>query len=35
LIPFTKAFVPEVNIAKGQIFVRLPDASDDDAPTDT
>lgn len=30
LIPFTKAFVPEVNIAKGQILVRLPDSSDDD-----
>lgn len=37
LIPFTKAFVPEVSIAKGQILVRLPESSDDgsDAPTDT
>ena len=37
LIPFTKAFVPEVSIAKGQILVHLPESSDDgiDAPTDT
>ena len=35
LVPFTKAFVPEVSIAKGQILVRLPESSDDDAPADT
>lgn len=36
LIPFTKAFVPEVNIARSHILVRLPDTSDgDDAPNDT
>lgn len=36
LIPFAKAFVPEVNLAKGQIVVLLPEPSDDaDAPADT
>ncbi len=36
MIPFTKAFVPDVDIAKGQIVVRLPAASDEaDAPGDT
>jgi 16S rRNA processing protein RimM len=35
LVPFVKAFVPEVDIARGQIVVRLPEASeDDDAPAD-
>ncbi|MFM9850533.1 MAG: ribosome maturation factor RimM [Hyphomicrobiaceae bacterium] len=35
LIPFAKAFVPEVDLAKGQIVVHLPESSDDaDAPAD-
>ena len=36
LVPFAKAFVPEIDIAKGQIVVHLPQSSDDDdAPADT
>jgi 16S rRNA processing protein RimM len=36
LIPFTKAYVPEVDLAKGRIFVRLPEPFDDaDPPADT
>jgi 16S rRNA processing protein RimM len=35
LVPFAKAFVPEVDIAKGRIVVRLPAPSDDDQTPDT
>lgn len=36
LVPFAKAYVPEVNLAKGQVVVRLPEPHDDaDTPTDT
>ena len=36
LVPFAKEFVPEVNLAKRQIVVHLPQQSDDaDAPADT
>jgi 16S rRNA processing protein RimM len=36
LVPFVKAFVPEVNLAKGHIIVHLPQSSDDtDAPEET
>jgi len=36
LIPFAKAFIPEVDLAKGQIVVHLPQSPDDeDAPDDT
>lgn len=36
LVPFTKANVPEVDLARSQIVVRLPESSDDaDLPADT
>ncbi len=36
LVPFAKAYVPEVDLARGQIVVRLPEPSDDgDPPADT
>lgn len=36
LVPFTKAYVPEVDLAKGHVVVCLPESTDDaDAPADT